>query len=428
MGNGRLIKASVINSMVLGVIGLFIMISYVLQLQQDNEYIGYTHIDADMAYMFRVLCGVVLLGVLLPKRIIRPSDFFSFLYGFFVLLPYVMLSSVRGNVAIEEFFMLFSVLVLPLLIVKLMVISMPVIRVPGILTQGSVIFILCSLVAVGIVVALSNPTASAGFDFSSVYERRLEGREIFISGSLFSYISSAIINGVSPFIAFWACWKKKHWLMIVPMLCWLTFFYLLGVKAPLLAIGVAALLGVAANKAKIVFFIKYVYWLVVGAFCIFIIEYSLNGYSYVADYFIRRSFTVPPWVMSSFFEFMSSDHTSWTLLGGAIEDKPVSLLVGENFLGMEGLNANTNAFVYSLGAGGLPYYFLTIVMVGVVFLILDSAFLLKNNPSFICLGFSYAILVVEQAATTALLSSGIGMLMALLIFSKRNVDSTYAAK
>lgn len=129
-----------------------------------------------------------------------------------------------------------------------------------------------------------------------------------------------------------------------------------------------------------------------------------------------------------FFEFMSSDHTSWTLLGGAIEDKPISLLVGENFLGMEGLNANTNAFVYSLGAGGLPYYFLTIVMVGVVFLILDSAFLLKNNPSFICLGFSYAILVVEQAATTALLSSGIGMLMALLIFSKRNVDSTYAAK
>ncbi|WP_152687708.1 hypothetical protein [Pseudomonas fildesensis] len=428
MGNIRMLKGSTLNSLIVGVIGFFILISYGLQLQKDNEYIGYVNINLDMPYLSRVVFGIILLGIILPKKIIRPSDFFAFLYGFFVLLPYVLLSSVRGEVPFAEFVVFFMTLVLPLLLIKLMILTMPVIRVPGILTQGSVIFVLCLFVAVGIMVALSNPTPSAGFDFSNVYERRLEGRDIFISGSLFSYLSAANINGFSPFIAFWACWKKKYWLLVVPILCWLTFFYLLGVKAPLLFICVAALLGMAANKAKIVSFISYIYWLVMAAFCIFAIEYSLNGYSYVADYFIRRSFAVPPWVMSSFFEFMSSDNTSWSLLNGALEDKPISLLIGEDFLGMDGLNANTNAFIYSLGAGGIPLYFLTIALVGVVFLILDSAFSVKNNPSFICLGFSYAILVIEQAATTALLSSGIGMLIALMIFSKRNMDSTYAAK
>lgn len=378
----RVVKASILNSLVLCTIGFFIMLSYVLQLRQDNEYIGYVNIDMDMAYLFRAMFGIVFLGILLPKKIVRPSDFFSFLYGFFVLLPYVLLNSIRGDIPFEEFVVFFMALVLPLLIVKLMVMGMPVIRTPGVLTQGGVIFILCVFVAVGIALALANPTPSAGFDFSNVYERRLEGRDIFISGSLFSYVSAAIINGFSPFIAFWACWKKKYWLMVIPILCWLTFFYLLGVKAPLLSIGVAALLGVAANKAKIIAFINYVYWLVIGSFCIFIVEYSLSGYSYVADYFIRRSFTVPPWVMSSFFEFMSSDNTSWSLLSGATEDKPISLLIGENFLGMEGLNANTNAFVYSLGAGGLPFYFLTILMVGFVFFYLGLGIPCEKQSQF----------------------------------------------
>jgi|SRR5450830_365098 len=425
MGSVFKIKRSIFRSLLLGTFAFFILLSYTLQLQEANLYLGYFPILLDSDFLVRIVFGFVFLVMLVPSKIDKPSDFFCFFYGFFVLLPYLVLHSIRGEVPFEVFLLYFAVLFLPLLLVKLALLKLPVFRFPGLIDQGTVIFILCALIIVGVIMALSNPTPSAGFDLSSSYDRRLEGRDIFISRSFFSYFSTAIINGFSPIVAFWACWKRKTWLMTVPFLCWLAFFYLLGVKAPVLFIAVAALLGYATRKYKIDSFISYVYLLLVVSFLIFVAEYSAEGYSYVADYFIRRTFTVPSWVTASFFEFMSSDSANWSVLTGINDSKPISFVVGEDYLGYEGLNANTNAFMYALGSGGVVLYLLTVALVGGVFFILDSAYVRKNNPIFIYIGFSYSILVIEQAATTALLSSGIGLLIGLMVCTRKNQDNSY---
>lgn len=425
MNNLRGVNKKLRRPLLLLTFAFFIMLSYVLQLQSANAYIGYVPISLDVSFMICFSVGFLFVAILVPFRINKPSDFFCFFYGFFVLLPYLVLYSIRGAVGVEGFVMYVVVLVLPLLLIKVILWRLPTFRFPGLISQSNVILILCALIVVGVVMALLNPTASAGFDLSTSYDRRLEGREIFVSGSFFSYFSTAIINGFSPLVAFWACWKKKAWLIIIPFLCWLAFYYLLGVKAPILFIAVAALLGYAARRNKIEFFIGHVCRLLIVCFVVFVFEYAIGSYSYVADYFLRRVFTVPAWVNASFFEFMASGSMNWSALGGAHETKPISFVVGEDYLGFEGLNANTNAFMYALGSGGVPFYLLTIFLVGGVFFILDSAYLRKCNPIFIYIGFSYSILIIEQAATTALLSSGIGLLIGLMVCARKNQDNSY---
>ena len=53
-----------------------------------------------------------------------------------------------------------------------------------------------------------------------------------------------------------------------------------------------------------------------------------------------------------------------------------------------------------------------------VFAVLDGVYASKANPVLLYVGFAYAILLPEQAATTALLSSGVGALVALGVFSR----------
>ena len=62
-------------------------------------------------------------------------------------------------------------------------------------------------------------------------------------------------------------------------------------------------------------------------------------------------------------------------------------------------------------------YALAILLVGCVFALLDATYACRRNPELLFCGFSYAILLNAQAATTALVSSGIGFLVILVIFS-----------
>lgn len=425
ISNLRVTEKNLRRPLLLLIFAFFIMLVYAVQLQSADASIGYAPISLDYRFLIYLAVGFLFVVMLVPSKINKPSDFFCFFYGFFILLPYLLLYSIRGEVGVESFTLYFAVLFLPLLVIKIVLLKLPFFRFPGLFNQSSVILILCVLIIIGVVIVLSSPTPSAGFDLATSYDRRLEGRDIFRSGSFISYFSNAIINGFSPLVAFWACWKKKSWLVIVPFLCWLAFFYLLGVKAPLLFIAVAALLGYAARRRKVESFISYVYGLLIASFLIFVFEYVTGGYSYVADYFLRRTFTVPSWVIASFFEFMSADSMHWSLLTGISGGKPVSFVVGEDYLGFEGLNANTNAFMYALGSGGIVLYLLTTLLVAGVFFILDTAYVRKNNPIFVYIGFSYSILIIEQAATTALLSSGIGLLIGLMVCTRKNQDNSY---
>jgi len=409
-------RAGVLSYLYILAIGL--LMAYVLQLAETNEYMGYREFSIDLPYITTSVTAIFVVGMLMPIAIRRPSDFFTFIYGLFVLLPYATLFPIRNPVELQDFMLFFSALAGPFLAVSIVSGAVPSLRVPGLISQRELVLLIALLCIVGVLLALSNPTASAGFDLETSYDRRIQGRDIFSAGTPLAYLNAAIVNGFAPFLAFVAGWQRRPWLLVVALLCGLVFFYLFGLKAPLLFIAVALVIGYLVRKEKVHTMARVIYVLMFGVFVLFLIEYLLFDYSLVGDYFIRRVFSVPVWVSSAYFEFMASDSTTgWLPLQGVSSTDPITFLVGEWFLGFPGLNANTNAFIYQLAAGGISMYFLTILLVIFVFVLLNATYKCKRNPTLVYLGFSYAILLTEQAATTALVSSGIGILVIFVVFS-----------
>jgi len=399
-------------------IALSILAAYVFELAEANESMGYFLFPIDLPYIVTSALAIFAIGKLMPRIIRKPSDFLICLYGLFILLPFAVLYPIRNTVNIQQFIFIFFTIFIPFLAFRVLSVTSITLRLPVVVKEKKMIFIITMLCITGALLALLDPPMSAGFDMVSSYDRRLEGRDIYSTGTLMAYSISAIVNGFAPFLAFVAVWRRRVLLFCFTLLLWLVFFYLLGLKAPLLYICIASLIGYSVRVGKSLLIIKYLYIILLIIFTLFFVEYFLFEYSYINDYFIRRAFSVPPWLISAYFEFMASSSSGyWYPLQGVISTEPISMIVGEVFLDFPGLNANTNAFVYQLAADGVVGYALTIVLVFGVYMLLDATYARKHNPALLYLGFAYAILLVEQAATTALVSSGIGLLIAIVIFS-----------
>jgi hypothetical protein len=419
-----LARASGLILLVIFSIGL--LTAYGLQLAETNEYMGYMAIPLNIGYLASLSVALGITSLLMPTKIAKPSDFFSLLFGFFLLLPYSILHPIRHEISFSDFSLYFSVIAAPLVVVKLVVLIFPTIRFPTVMGPGALVWLVSCFCLVGLALALSNAPTAAGFDLSTSYERRIEGRSIFPSGTPLAYLNAAIVNGFAPLLAFVAGLRRNIYLLAFSIICGLVYFYLLGLKAPIMFIALAFMIGYAARAGKIRHFVGFMYFLLLGALALFFIEYLFFGFSLTGDYLIRRAFSVPPYIASAYFDFMTSGSMiPWTLIHGAETDETITFVVGEWFLGFPGLNANTNAFLYQLAIGGIPMYILTILLVAFVFALLDSAYTAKRQSVLLYLGFSYSILIIEQAATTALVSSGIGLLIVLAVFSRAEIRSKY---
>ncbi|PKO46337.1 MAG: hypothetical protein CVU29_05890 [Betaproteobacteria bacterium HGW-Betaproteobacteria-22] len=399
-------------------IALSILAAYVFELAEANEYIGYFLFPIDLPYIVTSALAIFAIGKLMPKIIRKPSDFLTCFYGLFILLPFAVLYPIRNTVNTQQFIFIFFTIFFPLLAFRVLSVTSITLNVPNIVKEKKIVFLITMLCIVGALLALLNPPMSAGFDIETSYDRRLQGRDIYSTGTLMAYAIAAIVNGFAPFLAFVAVWQRRILLFGFSLSLWLVFYYLLGLKAPLLYICIASLIGYSVRVDKSHLIIKYLYIILLIIFTLFFVEYFLFEYSFINDYFIRRAFSVPPWLISAYFEFMTSSSSGyWYPLQGVDSAEPISMIIGEEFLGYPGLNANTNAFVYQLAANGVVGYVFTIFLVLGVYVLLDATYARKRNPALLYLGFAYAILLVEQAATTALVSSGIGMLIAIVIFS-----------
>lgn len=422
MSHGRVYKWLYV---ILFPVGLLVV--YQVQLAHTNLYLGFRDFPLNSAYLITVTAALLFAGILMPAHLRKPSDFFSAVYVLFIVMPYATLYPIRAPVEPHHFTLYFLVLVFPLLFLRLVTASAPSVKVPALIKQQMLVWLVALLCIAGLLLAFSNPPASAGFDLENVYVRRLEGRDVFPAGSLAAYLNAAVVNGFAPFLAFVAGWRRKTGLLGLAVLSGVGFFYLLGLKAPLLFIVLAFIIGYAVRKRQVDMAIFAIYALALAAFILFVTEYLLFGFSLVGEYFIRRVFSIPPYFISAYFEFMAGAVTTgWSPMEGVIATESITFLVGESFLRMPKLNANTNTFIYQLASGGIPMYALTVGLVAAVFAVLDSAYKSRNNAALMYLGFVYSILLAEQAATTALVSSGMGLLILLNVFSGVGPQSTSA--
>jgi len=124
--------------------------------------------------------------------------------------------------------------------------------------------------------------------------------------------------------------------------------------------------------------------------------------------------------------------SAWSWLIGIPEQSfQVTYYIGEKYLGNSSSNANTNAFLYAFSASGLLGYFFSILFVSTFLFGLDRLYRSTQNPSYLLIGFVYGSLVTEQAFSTAMVTSGVGLLFSLTIFEKYDApiaETSYTIK
>lgn len=394
------------------------MLTYFYQLKNTNLYAGFGNIYFSPPNIILGIFFLLIITKFMPRRVDRPSDLFLIIYPTFVVLSFILYGSRDNNFSISIFLINLLFVVFPFFVIKIFVQLRGNLSVDLNLRPQTVLIILLAIGGTSIAYGVIEVGASGGLSIEAAYERRLAARETFGAGTLFAYLNLMTMNGFAPFIAFWAGFRANKSLALAALAFCLAFFYLTGVKAPFASTGLAFLLGVGIRKDKLTLFYKAIIAITAALFLLFVLEIWVNGYSYAAEYFFRRIYIMPGFGLHHYLDLtIWHENGLWSPFVGMPSDVSVSHWIGLNYYGNAEINANTNAFIHALASGGYGFYFLILFGVALFFKFIDALFEGSNNPGFLLIGFVYSFLLTEQSALTALVSSGVGLLVALVILT-----------
>jgi hypothetical protein len=203
------------------------------------------------------------------------------------------------------------------------------------------------------------------------------------------------------------------------------FFWLIGVKAPLLYVFLAYFMGVLVAKKKHTNFSVYFLYAIVLLFGINLLEWLFFDYSLISDFFFRRLFAVQAQIQGYYLDFiMESGTPSWNYLTGSAGSAfTPTFYIGEFYFGNVDANANTNAFLYAFSLYGVFGYIFAMLFITIALTGFDALYRSSKNPVYLYLGFIYGLLLVEQAFSTAMVSSGVGLLFLLALLEKNEISA-----
>jgi len=144
------------------------------------------------------------------------------------------------------------------------------------------------------------------------------------------------------------------------------------------------------------------------------------GRSVIADYIIRRTFMVGMQIQTYYFDAIFYSHVFLDnlLFGLDLQDeKSPTFFIGETYFLNPETNANTNAFLYALAKTGCLGLLCCIAFICIFLCALDKKYAKIQSINMIAIASLYTVLILEQAYTTALISSGILLLFCLVSIS-----------
>lgn len=391
-------------------------------IQERNAYFGLQPLSYPISSIIVSFLWLIVCAVFMPKKMGRPSDAFFIFYIVFVALPGAVFWGVSG---VQNPYFGLSLMVwvcLPLVLVALLrpmlsyIFAVKVGRI-SLFSYSKRPVVLVTFLAAAMIMGYLIAGHSGGFDWQFMYERRLSGREVFPVGSPSAYVFSMSVNGFAPFLAFYAGFHRKKQYFLIAILFEIFAFWLIGVKAPFLYVLLMYVFGRIALSKKIGaihLFITKIYALVL---LLAVIEYFFGGV-FISEVFTRRATVAPPFLQGIYLRYIEETFINiWQWLVGVDVSGGISLHIGEYYMGLVGLNANTNAFLYALAEGGVVGFFTSVLFVAAFLSFLDRVYIKNSDAMCMALGALYSMLLTEQAYGTAFLSSGIFVGTVLFLLS-----------
>ena len=411
-----------LSMLFLYVIYVFAFINtYDFQIAEANAYAGMKPWEMTFAGWVALAIALPLIALMASRIKGNPSDFFVLFYFSIPVISFLSLTSTSGKINNSIWLPSLLTLVFPLLTIWVIQYLLPKLRCRGFVPSIIIERVFLGILFVVIMFSCVNLPASAGFDITAVYVRRLEGRELYTAGSLIGYGLTMCMNGIAPYLAFRGVVNYRRLLTLTAFGSVVFFYWLLGVKAPIIYVLLASLLGFLAKRGTIQYLVKYFLIGIIWLYFLVLLEWLLfDYYSIIADYVFRRLFPVQAEVQGFYFDFLMVDTPSnWNWLVGVLDQSfQVTYYIGEKYFGNMSGNVNTNAFLYAFAANGFLGYLFSVLFVSTFLVVLDRLYRSTQNPTYLLIGFVYGILVTEQSFSTALVSSGVGLLFLLALLEK----------
>ena len=129
-------------------------------------------------------------------------------------------------------------------------------------------------------------------------------------------------------------------------------FYFSGLKSPFalgcFALGIALLIKAKTTNHFFFLFSVLIFFMLLLS----VLELFLNQFSFIYDIILRRVLVMPSYVILKYFQYLDASQSEFFFRA---QELGINKLVAQ-FIGVEGLNPNTNGFVYAYvehGASGL---------------------------------------------------------------------------
>lgn len=397
-------------------------LAYVYVVSPVYAYSGFT-IAIDAVAVMESYILTLIIGLMIPSQISKPSHFFIWMLAVGTLVPSLTYYAIHSGSRIFMYMLVISFICVAVMS------KLPIVKI-GTLKEGRSIGICLLFVAVAIVAA--SMIAKGGLthfnlDLSKVYDHRREVGALIGTG-IWGYVNTWVFKVINPALIGWAFWQKRTKLVIAFTCLQILFFGISSHKSVLLypVLIFALYLFVKRQKA--------LHLMTLGLIAVIFISSAfsiLAEYNWFSSLFIRRVFLVPARLNFVYHElfskighvFMSNSVLSW-LFDYPFHVGP-TLLVSEYLYGHHNTWAN-NGF---LATGYMHFGYVGVIVFSlIVGLLLWLVNVLVHKRVPLWLGISivavpFFSLFTSSDLTTALLTHGIlvGMLVLFIIGNKQSV-------
>ncbi len=402
----NIIRTPISNLIVRKKLLLFILLTHLLAYSAKN----FTFRDLNNLYDYhnnfifpslRLFFGLCALILVVPKDLKKPTDFYLFIFAFFVLASFIFYGFDDLFVFIEGL----AILIIPMMLIK----YLPTIQIPlkfnGVIDKNLFTLLVVTLVSLILFYCANLLNFSLDFSFYDAYTRRMLGRTIFPEGSLIAYLKSISANSFLPMTVFIFTIQKRFLLASFSILLSLGFFIIEGLKLPTTLACIAFIIGLLCRKGQVQKLGMYLSFFFIFLSSIQLLLGSLTPTfgTFFIDILDRFFFSVGETISYYLFILHRPEFDYFT---GTSYLKGPGYLVGSLFYKAEGANANVNWLLYSISDKGLFFYIFNVFVFCLFCFFINKMWSKKNPHILIFFSILHSLVIAEQGLLTSMISSG----------------------
>lgn len=385
------------------------------QIIQMNQAAGMKALTYSHGLLFSLLYVVASFYIYLKAKLNSPQGILIGILLFYSYIWFFAFYSVSGFTEARSVFLGGLVLFIPILLLilsaKYLKVNYELLDLRNRSIKVRVEFVITLLLI--LVSILMYEKMGISFTFIDSYDRRMLAREE-VNGFL-AYYFSMCLNGFAPLLAFLAIYNRKYFYLIVAFTFVLLGFGFIGTKAPIAYALLMAMIGFYFSRGgnNIVFVLVLA---MTGLIFLALLEFLYFGFSWIADIYVRRAILVVPQLQMYFIDFIfNRPDSTFSLLTGSERVTPITFVIGEVYTGNPETNANTISFLTELGRKGILGYLFNVFFLLVFYNLLAHLYKVSRHKVWLAISTLYALLLLEQSYSTALVSSGIAISTFMLV-------------